>query len=223
MISPTQIIHAITRRFPAVLPYLNKDARAVLKAAAGYDGIRDIYWYAIYDAVYDYLTGNKPVTSFRNAMGKAMADAFIDAAKIGYLDGGGELPFDDETLTWLGGAQTAELGHIGDLFARLKEEWDGLDPVDEAHMRADGYTRTLDSIYTEAKMRGSKNITLVFVGDDGKESCPECQKMKGKRHKIQYILDHNLIPRPGNNTYSCNGYNCEHYWMNPKTGERFDA
>jgi len=218
-----QILKAVIRRVPSVIPHLSQETRGVLKAALGYEGIRNTYWAIIYDAVYDYLTGNQPVTTFKNAMKRGMVDAFLGAAEIGYEAGGGELPFDNDTLVWLGGAQEQEFGHIDDLFSRLKEDWDGIDPIHEAFARADGYTMTLDALYAEAKMRGSENVTLEFGGEDGAESCPECQAMKGKRHRIKYILENNLIPKPGNDTYSCKGYRCEHYWFNPKTGERFDA
>jgi hypothetical protein len=214
------IISSIVKRFPAVLPHLNANALLAIKAG-GYKGIRDDYWAAVYDSVYDYLVSDKPVTSYKNKMSKAMAAAFINAAELGYEEGGGELPFDSDTLAWLGDAQDTELGHIADLFNRLKAEWDGLDPINEAYARADGYAATLDSIRMMAKMHGSKNIVLEFVGDDGKENCDTCKKLKGKRRKIKYILDNDLVPRPGNENFECKCYNCEHYWMNPKTGERF--
>ena len=217
------VIQAVIRHVPSVIPYLSPATRDALKAAPGYEGVRNTYWAIIYDAVEQYLTGNQPITSFRNAMKKGAADAFISAAEIGYEAGGGELPMDDDTLAWLGEQQTNEFGHIDDLFMRLRAEWDGIDPIHEAFARADGYSATVDAIYAEAKMRGSDNITLEFGGDDGKESCPDCQRMKGKRHKISYILAHNLKPAPGNDAYQCKGYNCAHYWFNPKTGERFDA
>lgn len=216
-----KLIFDILRADPLVTPYLSADGWRILRAAAGFDGIRNTYWAIIYDAVEGYLTNNKPVTVFKNDMKRGMSDAFVQAAELAYQDAGADLPLDEDTLAWLVGMQSAEFGHIDDLFARLKAEWDGIDPVHEAFARADGYTKTLDAIYAEAKMRGSKNATAEFVGDDGAESCVDCQKMKGKRHRLQYIIDNDLIPRPGNTNYACNGYHCEHYWRNVKTGEEY--
>jgi len=221
MMNRSQIIESVMRSIPAVIPHLLPETWAVFRQAGGFDGVRNTYWSIIYDSVYDYLTGDSPITTFKNAMKKGMVDAFVQAAEAGYEDAGGELPMDDDTLAWLGDAQNAELGHIDDLFSRLREEWDGIDPINEAFARADGYAATLDSIYGIAKLRGSDNVLLEFVGEDGAESCPECQDLKGKKALKQYILDNNLIPAPGNEAFTCKGYHCEHFWFNPKTGEEF--
>lgn len=215
------VIAAVIRSVPSVIPYLQPETWAVFRAAGGFDGIRNTYWAIIYDAVYDYLTGDKPVRTFKNAMKRGMVEAFGAAVDKGYEESGGELPIDEDTLAWLNEQVDAESGYIDDLFSRLKQEWDGLDPINEAFARADGYAKTLDAIYVEAKMRGAKEATAEFVGDDGAESCEDCQKMKGKKHKLSYIIANNLIPRPGNDNYKCKGYHCEHYWVNVKTGEEY--
>lgn len=209
MIEIPNIISVIVRQFPHVLPYLNETTRAAFKAAPGYEGVRNEYWAIIYDAVHDYLTGNQPVTSFRNDMKKGAADAFIGAAEKGYEAGGGELPMDDETLTWLGGEQTAEFGHIDDLFARLKEEWDGIDPIAEAFARADGYAGHLDAIYGEAKMRGGKNIMLTWHLGNTEKHCDTCRELDGNSHKISWYIDRNYIPRKPGAGMDCSGYNCD--------------
>jgi len=210
MTLPLQVVQAIIRRVPAVMPHLSHETKSALKAAPGYEGIRNTYWAEIYDAVWEYLTGSQAVTSFRNRMSRAMSDAFVSGAELGYEDGGGTLPMDEDTLAWLAGEQTAELGHISDLFDRLREEWDGIDPITEAFARADGYADHLDAIYSEAKLRGAGNKMLTFDGNDGKESCPECKKLKGERHRASWWVSHGLIPGPGNSNFTCNGYNCEH-------------
>ena len=215
------IIKTVLRAVPEVAPLLTPETWAVFRAAGGYEGIRNTYWATLYDAVYNYLTGDKPVTSFKNAVKKGVVEAFGGAVDTGYEESGGDLPLDPDTLAWLNQQVNVEFGHIDDLFTRLKQEWDGLDPIREAFARADGYAKTLDSIYAEAKMRGAKEATAEFVGDDGDESCEDCRKMKGKRHKLSYIIANNLIPRPGNDNYACQGYRCEHYWVNVKTGEEY--
>ena len=209
MILHNQILQTVIKHFPAVMPYLSVETRYAMKAAPGYEGVRNTYWAIIYDAVYDYLTGNQMVTSFRNAMKKGAADAFIGAAEIGYEAGGGELPMDDDTLAWLGGEQTAEFGHVDDLFARLKEEWDGIDPIHEAFTRADGYTGRLDALYGEAKMRGAKNIMLTWHLGETEKHCDTCLELNGNSHKISWYIDRDYIPRKPGAGMDCHGYNCD--------------
>lgn len=200
---------------------ISHDLKKKMRQGGDYESIRGTYWATIYDAVQGYLEGDRPVTSFRNSMLVGMSEAFTDTVYAGYEEVGGELPLDPDTQSFLGDKIASERDNIVSLFDRLKAEWDGIDPIAEAFARADGYAATLDSVYSQAKMMGAENATLEFVGDDGAESCPECQAMKGKRHTIKYILENDLMPSPGNESYSCKGYNCEHYWMNPKTGEEY--
>jgi hypothetical protein len=220
-----QIITAIVRAVPGLAPLINTDMLAALKASGDYTSIRAEMSGEIHDAVYDYLTGTGNVTAYRPAMALAVSAAYIAAADVAYVEGGSDLPLDSETAAWARAELDSQLSFIDQLFETLKElrKEDGVNPAAEALGRANGYASSLDSFYAGALMRGSDNITLEFGGSDGKESCPDCKRMQGKRHKISYILAHNLIPAPGNDKYQCQGYNCEHYWFNPKTGERFDA
>jgi hypothetical protein len=205
---------------PDVVKYLSDRA---IKALGGYEQVRGEYWADVYDSVEGFLTNaaDVSITGFKNSMYNAMNSAFQTAAELGYVDGGGEVPLDADTQAWLDGQINAEKSNISNLFSGLRENWQEKDAIAEAFARADGYAKTLDAVLAEAKMRGSKNVSLEFGGDDGDESCPDCQGMKGKRHKIAYILANNLIPRPGNDAYECKGYRCEHFWFDPKTGEKY--
>lgn len=206
---PVQIIQTVVRRFPAVVPHLSPAAWDVLKAAPGYDGIRNIYFGEVFDAVYDYLTGNRPVTSFRASMQRAMVQAFGDTVDIAYVDGGGDLPLDDETLDWYNSQVSAEMGFIEELFGRLREEWAGIDPATEAEARATGYVFRLDALYAEAKMRGSKNILLTWHLGRTEKHCSTCAELDGQSHRISWYLDRNYIPRRPHASMECGGFRCD--------------
>ena len=212
-----RIIHAIAKAVPAVLPLLSVQAREVIKAAGGYPGVRAEYYTAVYDAVYDYLTGNRPVTGFVNSVKRAFTEAYIEAAEIGYVEAGSEMPFDSDIIAFLTDAQAKEFGHIEDLFARLKAEWEGLDPDAEATARAEGYAGTLDQIWSESKLYGAKNKMLTFVGDDGKESCKDCKRMKGQRHRAKWWIEKGMIP--GSSSYECGGWQCQHILVDDEGNE----
>ena len=218
MTLPLQILQAIIKQVPQVVPLLAPETLAAIKAGGGgYPGTRSDYWHAVYNEVEGYLTGNRPTTTFVQRLVTAAASAFISAAEAGYEEGGATLPIDDETAAWLRSAIDAEQGHIDELFYRLSQEWEGLDPAAEATARAEGYASNLDQIFSEAKTRGAGNKMLTFTGSDGKESCKDCQRMQGQRHRASWWISRNMIP--GSSAYECGGWNCEHYLVDDEGNE----
>jgi len=194
--------------------------KAALPDTRGYPTIRREYRLSIYAAVVGYLDSAGAITRYKNLTRHAVIDHFPEAFYAGYAEGGAEETEDDDER-WLTGRINEELGYIDDLFISLRGLRGTVDADDEAQARADGYAATLDGVYSEGKLRGSKNKTLEFTGDDGVESCETCQRLKGKRMNIKKILRDGLIPRPGNTAFICQGYRCEHYWEDPQTGERW--
>jgi hypothetical protein len=203
-----QILSTIIRAVPQVLLHLASDTIKAL-GQASYDGIRATYWLEIYQAVFDYITGSGSVVSFRNRAKTAASDAFVEAGEAGYTEGGGELPMDEDTLAWLAERQAAEFANIDGLFDGLRDKRSESDAESEALARAEGYASTLDQIWSEAKTRGAQNKMLTFTGSDGKESCKDCQRMKGQRHRASWWISHDMVP--GSSNYECGGWNCEHY------------
>lgn len=202
-------------------------AEQFIKAPIADDKIQDYarlrreYRLNIYGAVVGYLDSGGSVTRYKGLAKRAVVNHFDVAFYTGYAEEGAE-ETEREDERWLTQRVNAELEFVDDLFDSLRElrQGEGLDVEAEAQTRADGYAASLDGVYTEGRLRGAKNKTLVFDGDDGAESCRVCQSLKGKRHTIRWILEHDAIPRPGNEFFECRGYLCEHYWKDPRTGER---
>lgn len=219
--SYSKIIKEVLYAVPSVLEYLDEATINVIKAT-GYDGIRTIMQSSIFGAIFGYLSGGS-FASQRLRMVTAVSRAYIETSEVGYQDGGGELPLDSDTAAWARARLNDQLAFVDQLFENLKDlrRQGNFDAGQVATDRAEGYARSLDAFYSEAKMKGGENITLEFGGGDGKEGCRDCKRLKGKRHKISYILQHDLIPRPGNDKFECHGYKCRHYWFNPKTGEEY--
>jgi hypothetical protein len=186
------------------------------------DHISADHWTDIYEAVYDYLTSDESITRARNIARKAVVNNFPPAFYSGYADGGGEETEDDDER-WLTDRINTEQGFVDAMFASLKDKRVKLTKAEadvEASTRADGYRNTIESVYSEGKLRGSKNKTLEFGGEDGADSCDECVALVGTRHTVKWILANDMIPRPGNTKFGCKGYKCQHFWFDPKTGER---
>ena len=152
------------------------------------------------------------ITGARNQFKQATSAAFLDAFELGWTDGGAELPLDDDGLEWLGARQSQEFGYIDMLFQEAKElrkEYE-FDSFAWTTARADGYTNTLKEVYNNARMRAMPNQMVTFDGDDGQESCPDCQKLKGKRHKISWFVSRNYVPPFGTGLECHKGGHCQH-------------
>lgn len=206
----------------------NSQALVIAELSVGeYAVIRGEYRTMVQGSILEYLLTDKAkVTTFRNQMKRAIADYFGDAFWLGYTDGGGDANDPDpDDQAWVNAKQESEFGFCDQLFQQLKElkSAEGITGAEmeaEAARRADGYAKTLDGVYSEGKLRGSKDVMAQFGGTDGAESCPECQKYKGQKHKLSWWLRRGLIPgQPGNAAFTCRGYNCNHFLFNAKTGE----
>lgn len=189
-----------------------------LKAVGDLAGIQARYHDAVTEALTTYFEGGT-VTGPRNAFRIAMTEAFYDAFYLGWQDGGQQPPIDAEALDWLNARITQEGGFIDGLFAQVKElrnetDFDFFAYVTE---RADGYTRTVTSVYNQALLYARKNQMLTFDGEDGDENhiCQSingtCVQLKGKRHRASWWIAHDLIPYPGNPNYDCGAWRCRHY------------
>lgn len=193
--------------------------QAALKQA-DYSSIRDQYIEEIADAMGGYLEGSGAVTSYRNAMSRAAVEFISDAFYAGYEDAGGE-DIESEDEEWLTARIEQEVGNVGSLFQSLRGIRSEGDVEDVAADKAEGYARSLDAVYNEGKLRGNKNKMLTFEGDDGEESCDDCQRYKGQRHSAKWWLNHSLIPgQPGNSNFACQGYRCQHF-LEDDDGDEF--
>ena len=198
-------------------------ARAILELSIGdYFPIRQAYRTRIFTAILDFLANGANILKSRNAAKIAVQESFYPAAEIGIKDGGGEAPLQGDDLAWLNGRAEMERANIDSLFSQLsalrkdpdfnKSEADAI-----AEARADGYTTTLDGIYSEAKLRGAKNKMLTFGGEDGHSPgfpCPTCKRLKyphPARHRASWWISHGLVPTRGNSAYECGVWQCKHF------------
>ena len=189
-------------------------SRKEIKQTGEYNSIRQELWAAVYDAVYDFLSSNAQVGTYSRPMSTAISKAYIEASDTGYEDGGGILPLDEDTSAWVRAELDAQFGYVDSLFLTLKElrKEEDVDIIHEAFLHADGYANSLDALYNGAKIAGAiagpKSIMLTLDGPDGKESCTDCTRLKGQRHRASWWRNHGLVP-PSRN-YACGGYHCEH-------------
>jgi hypothetical protein len=80
--------------------------------------------------------------------------------------------------------------------------------IHESFARAEGYSKSLDALYANIKLMAKPSVMLTFTGDDGLESCKDCSKYKGQRHKASWWISRNAVPP--SRDFECHGYNCQH-------------
>ena len=204
-------LRAAVRLVPEVLPHLSIATLAALKASGDYTSIRAEMSGEIHDAIYDYLTSSGYITIYKALMAAAISKAYVAAADAGYQDAGAELPLDAETAAWARAELDSQLGFVDQLFENLRElrkEGD-VNATAEALARANGYASGLDGFYNEAVLRGSKNKMLTFTQiSDTKESCPDCVRLRGQRHRASWWVEHDFVPPKGGGLACAPGGNC---------------
>lgn len=166
----------------------------------------------ITESLIGYFEEGGRVTSFKSEFKRAMVEAFGTAFDSGWVDGGQDLPPDDEALEWLNARTDAEFGFIDMLFQEAKElrKEENFDYFSWITERADGYTRTLAEIYNQAKLRALPDKMVTFNGEDGEESCETCASLKGERHKISWFVKRNYVPPHGTGLECGRGGRCQH-------------
>jgi hypothetical protein len=188
-----------------------------------YAPLRSAYMMEIAGAMTEYLLTDKArVTKYLADFRRAISETFYPVFELGLVDGGGAAPAEGDDLDWINAKVAAEQGFAAALFQQLKElKAEGPDAwAGEPERRAENYAKTLDGVYSEGKMRGGRDRMLIFDGEDGEESCRQCQRWKGKTHRASFWIKRGLVPgQPGNPAFDCHGYNCNHRLYDAKTGE----
>jgi hypothetical protein len=208
--SPSPVIRAAILLHPGIIEHMSEDALKLVKAA-GYDGIRTVMHAAIESAIYTFLSGTGYAATYRDRMAAAVSQAYVETADAAYIDGGGDLPMDEDTAAWAREKLAAQLGFIDDLFEQLKEirkEGD-FDADLTAAAKADSYASALDGFYNEGSLRGSKNQVVEWILGSTEKHCKDCAKLDGQRHKISWFLDRDYIPRKNGAAMECGGWNCD--------------
>lgn len=213
-----QVIQAIVKRYPAVVPLLNDKARAY-KEAGDIASINAQYHNTITEALVTYLEGGS-VTAPRNKFRREMVQAFGDAFDLGWTDGGAELPFDGDALDWYNARVEQEMGFVDGLFQQAKQlrKDKDFDAFAWATARADGYTGTILAVYNAAVMFAKKNQMLVWHLGSTEQHCTTCASLNGKKHPAYWYIERDYIPRKPGAAMDCNGYNCDCY-LTDKNGD----
>lgn len=196
------------RQAAAIVAQALKDA---VPATEDYDVVRADYGDRLFEAFMGYASSGDRVTRFINAARRAVVEDVPGAFYSGYAEVGGEdtEPDDEE---WLSAAMNTQLQFLPGAFAAIRDEREAETVTEDGiYARVGAWQSALDGIYSEGKLRGAKNVMLTFDGDDGEESCDECQTYKGERHSAAWWLRRDLVRRNGNDNFGCGRWEpCQH-------------
>lgn len=188
--------------------------KAAIPATEDYDVVRADFGNRLKDAFDSYAsTGASGRRSAGNDARAAVAEDVPAAFYRGYHDAGGEDTEQDDD-DWLTHEQARQLAFMKDALASLKEQADAETLTEDGiTSRVENWQSTLDGIYAEGKLRGAVNVMLTYDGDDGEESCDDCQRYKGQRHSAKWWLKRDLVRRNGNDNYACGRWKpCQHHF-----------
>lgn len=135
----------------------------------------------------------------------------------GITDGGGdvaEIDADDRNI--LANLKGQQSGYVSDLLTAIYKE-DKV-TIDQAALKPDmWFNKSLMPAYNAGLESAARNMLMEFSGDDGLESCPDCQVLKGQIHSYKAWKNRELVP-PTDKT-ACKGYQCNHRLV-PAPGKR---
>ncbi len=114
----------------------------------------------------------------------------------------------DEALDdWLGN-QLEYVNQFAKDTAQVKKDKTGRDAI---LARVDLWAESLRNFGESGRLYALGNIPLTFDGDDGEESCDDCQRYKGQRHTRNWWAQRGLLERNGNERFECGRWdNCHH-------------
>lgn len=185
---------------------------SMVELAKDFGAVRDAYYETVNDAILKYLVSSGSIATYKNSIKHGVVESFPDGFYAGYAEGGGE-DVDSDDDKWLTARINSETGNIDSLFERLKAFRDEApaprELVAEADRRAEAYSRSLDGVFSEGKLRGAKNKMVTWQLGNTEQHCSTCKMLNGKRHSAKWFISRNYIPgKPGSDT-DCGGYNCD--------------
>lgn len=140
----------------------------------------------------------------RGAIQRYGKSAYQDGLEVGGVPGG-ELDEDDKRV--IGDISVHSTQYVTNMVDEIYTEGASFD----AEARAQKWMGTTDEFYYAGIESADANGMYSFEGDDGAESCYECQKYKGTKHRMKWWVEHELRPGVDHDSFTCKGYNCQHY------------
>jgi hypothetical protein len=167
-----------------------------------------------------FKTGD--AVEMRRAHKALLKNVAFDAYRDGMREGGIAEPdqedrdvMDEAANDWVAGQVEFVNQFAKDAAASKKDK----DKRDGILARIDLWVAALRNFGEAGKLYALGNIPLTFDGEDGEESCDDCQRYKGQRHRRNWWADRGLLERDGNPNYECGRWPACHHSFKDDSGK----
>ena len=169
---------------------------------------------------YEVLNGTSDAVDFRRAHKALIKSSAKGAFEEGWIEGGGDLAdTEPDDIALIGDFVSEQSAFVNDFAAWLastddngKRNWEMKRRV--LAERIGAWVLALQNFAERVALRAKGDPYLTFDGDDGEESCDECQEYKGQRHRMSWWDKRGLTKRNGNDNYGCGRWApCHHHFF----------
>lgn len=155
--------------------------------------------------------------AFRRDYKQAISDGAQALFAEGWRAGGGDVedtePADIDVLNTWADEQQAFVNAFSDWLVNPESN------LDDVPGRLDAWAFAGRNLAEIAQARAMGDPPLTYEGENGVESCDECQEYKGQTHRLSWWEKRGLTKRNGNDNFTCGRWEpCQHHFYHAKTG-----
>lgn len=168
----------------------------------------------------DALKNKTGKIDFRRALKEMLRRLGPRAFEQGWREGDGDIAdIEPEDLMVLRDWTDEQVGRVNDFAAWLAATDSTEATRIEVGARVALWVASMRNLGQIAKARALGDPLLRLDGDDGEESCDECQEYTGQVHRLSWWDKRGLIKRNGNDNYGCGRWeHCHHHFFHARTG-----
>lgn len=133
--------------------------------------------------------------------------AYLDGLSEGGVDVG-EDELDREDQRSIARLLAEQGGYINDFMKRVYQ--DGISDALAEQKAEQWFARSIEPFHAAGLLAANENMLVEFAGEDGEESCAECQLLKGQRHRLGQFYERGLVPPFGHGLSCADGGHCLH-------------
>lgn len=159
----------------------------------------------IQDGIDRTITKAGCAARIRGAIQRYGKQAYLDGLEHGCVD---PSDYDEDDARIVADLAVRDSQYVSNL---VNDIYSDPPPDMDAESRAQMWMGTSDEFYYAGIESADKNGMYSFEGDDGKESCYDCQRLKGQKHRMSWWVSKELRPGIDHDNFECGGWRCQHY------------